>query len=235
MPVLPSKRTVRSIVPACALLIVAAVTGAANAAVADGRSAAALSLLETAKQDLSTGQAEAAAALIERALRIDPSNPALWHYLGLARRDLGDTLQADAMAAKSRSLTGADRALRARNAPPTNEITPALGSTAGPRTTDGARAWSSVRSWFGSRREASASPRNAARPGIAARDSTRSERLPSSEECQLWFFDERGRRQSWIMKCDDARRYAARGGSAVMIKTGAAAAQGSRSSNEAQQ
>jgi tetratricopeptide (TPR) repeat protein len=200
---------VRSIVPSFVLLI--AIFGA-GAAVADGRSAAALSLLETAKQELSTGQPEQAAALIERALRIDPSNPTLWHYLGLARRELGDTAQADAMAAKSQSLAGTDRALRARNAATTSEITPALGGTVS-SANDSARTWSSVRSWFGSRREPSA----------------------SSEECQVWFFDEHGRRQSWIMKCDDARRYAARGGSAVMIKTSAATERRYQGANEPQQ
>lgn len=220
-------------VPSVVLLVAAFGTGAA---VADGRSDAALSLLETAKQDLRTGQPELAAALIERALRIDPSNPALWHYLSEARRELGDTAQADAMAAKSRSLTGADRGLRARNGPATREITPALGGTE-PRATDSARTWSSVRSWFGSRRDPSASSRYAApaRPGTAARSSTRSEPATSSEECQVWFFDEHGRRQSWIMKCDDARRYAARGGSAVMIKTGTATERRNRSSNETRQ
>jgi tetratricopeptide (TPR) repeat protein len=222
----------RSIVRSVVLLVAAC--GAATA-VADGRSDAALSLLETAKQDLRTGQPEQAAALIERALRIDPSNPALWHYLGEARRELGDTAQADAMAAKSQSLTGADRGLRARTAP-AREITPALGG-AEPRATDSARTWSSLRSWFGSRREPAAASRNPApaRPRIAARDSTRSEPATSNEECQVWFFDEHGRRQSWIMKCDDARRYAARGGSAVMIKTGTATERRGRGSNETRQ
>lgn len=210
MQPLTQGRTLRSIV----LLLVAAF--AANVAVADGRSAAALSLLETAKQDLSTGQPEQAAALIERALRIDPSNPALWHYLGLARRELGDIGQADTMAAKSRSLAGVDRELRARNAPSTSELAPALGGT-GPRAKDRGRTWSSVRDWFGGRREPSAA--------------SRSERATSSEECEVWLFDEHGRRQSWIMKCDDARRYAARGGSTVMIKTRAATERRNPSSN----
>jgi hypothetical protein len=233
----PSTSTLRSIAPSLALLFAAAVAGAANAAVvADGRSAAALSLLETAKQELGSGQPEHAAVLIERALRIDPSNPALWHYLGLARRELGDSAQADAMAAKSRSLTGADRSLRARNAPAVRQIAPAVGATV-PPTNDSARTWSSLRGWFGARREPAAASRYKpqARPRITARDFDRGESAASSEECQVWSVDERGRRQSWIMKCDDARRYAERSGSSVIIKTGAASVPRYRGAKAAQQ
>ena len=101
----------RSLAPALALLVAALSGLAAHSATgleraeADGRNAAALALLETAKQDLSEGRAEQAAITIERALRIDPQNPSLWYYLGVARRELGDTTQADVMTAKSRSLT----------------------------------------------------------------------------------------------------------------------------------
>lgn len=185
---------------------------AANAAVADGRSAAAQSLLESAQQSLTSGQPEQASILIERALRIDPGNPSLWHYLSVARRELGDTAQADAMAAKSRNLAGAERSLSARNTAPS--------SNSAPRADDGARTWS-FRNWFGTKREPSVSYRNT-RPSVAPRGAARSDGAATNEYCEVWTFDERGRRQSWIMKCDDAQRYAARGGSAVMIKTRAA-------------
>jgi len=101
----------RSLAPAVALLVTALSGLAAGSAAAleraeaDGRNAAALALLEMARQDLGDGRAEQAAITIERALRIDPQNPTLWHYLGVVRRELGDTTQADVMTAKSRSLT----------------------------------------------------------------------------------------------------------------------------------
>ena len=113
----------RSLAPAIALLVaalsglVASSAAGLERAQADGRNAAALALLATAKQDLSDGRAEQAAITIERALRIDPQNPTLWQYLAVARRELGDTAQADVMTAKSRSLTAPEptaRSLRDR-------------------------------------------------------------------------------------------------------------------------
>jgi predicted Zn-dependent protease len=65
-------------------------------------------LAETAERELGAGQLEQASALLERALRIEPRNPTVWHYLGLASLELGNTAQADAMAAKSRSLVAGD-------------------------------------------------------------------------------------------------------------------------------
>lgn len=222
----------RSTAPRFAVLV--AVLGvAANVALADGRSDAALSLLETARQNLSAGQPDQAAVLIERALRIDPGNPTLWHYLGVARRELGDTAQADAMAAKSRSLTGADRSLSARNAALPSNATGAFDDDTARRASDSARTWS-FRNWFGAQREPSVSYRDSrASPG--ARRSTRSEPTTTDDHCEVWTFDERGRRQSWIMKCDDAHRYAARGGAAVMIRTRADLERRYRGSNATQQ
>ncbi len=207
----------RSIAAYLVVLVAALGAGTADAAVTDGRSAAALSLLETAQQSLSTGQPQQAAILIERALRIDPGNPTLWHYLGVARRELGDSAQADVMAAKARSLTPADRSLRARNAAPAVGAPATFDDDAVARADESARTWS-FRSWFGARREPSVSYRNT-RPGLATRNSARDEHAAANQYCEVWTFDERGRRQSWIMQCDDAQRYAARGGAAVMIKT----------------
>jgi tetratricopeptide (TPR) repeat protein len=69
-----------------------------------GGNSAVIALLEAAEQKLNAGQADQASLLLERALRIEPRNPAVWHYLGLARLAQGDQAQAEAMAAKSRSL-----------------------------------------------------------------------------------------------------------------------------------
>ena len=79
-----------------------------RAATSRGQNPAVLALLETAERELGAGRPEQASALLERALRIEPRNPTAWHYLGLANLELGNTTQADAMAAKSRSLVAGD-------------------------------------------------------------------------------------------------------------------------------
>ena len=79
-----------------------------RAAASRGQNPAVLALLETAERELGAGRPEQASALLERALRIEPRNPTVWHYLGRANLELGHTAQADAMAAKSRSLVAGD-------------------------------------------------------------------------------------------------------------------------------
>ena len=79
-----------------------------RAANSRGQNPAVLALLEAAERELGAGQPERASALLERALRIEPRNPTVWHYLGLASLELGNTAQADAMAAKSRSLVAGE-------------------------------------------------------------------------------------------------------------------------------
>jgi hypothetical protein len=122
----------KSLAPALPLLLAAlGALAAANAAAAleyrsnelapfqaasRGDNPAVLALLEAAEQALREGQPAQAATLLERALRVEPRNPAVWHYLGLARHELGDYEQAEAMAAKSHGLAAGDRALRTRNA-----------------------------------------------------------------------------------------------------------------------
>jgi tetratricopeptide (TPR) repeat protein len=76
---------------------------------------AVLALLEAADEDLDAGRPDDAAIVIERALRIEPRNPVVWLYLGLARFDQGNYAQAEAMAAKSHTLASSDRSLRTRN------------------------------------------------------------------------------------------------------------------------
>jgi hypothetical protein len=73
-------------------------------------------LLESAEQELRAGRPEQSAVLLERALRIEPHNAAVWYSLGRARLEQGDYAQAEALAAKSHSLGAADRKLRERNA-----------------------------------------------------------------------------------------------------------------------
>jgi tetratricopeptide (TPR) repeat protein len=87
-----------------------------SAATRGGESAAVAALVDAAEREFAGSRPAEAAAPLERALRIEPRNAALWHYLGLVYLELGNYTQAEAMAAKSRSLAGSNRTLRALNA-----------------------------------------------------------------------------------------------------------------------
>jgi tetratricopeptide (TPR) repeat protein len=109
----------KSIGPCAALLCAFAASSASaleRAEVSPDANPAVLALLETAERDLNAGQPDEAAVVLERALLIEPRNPTVWYYLGLARFDQGNYSQAEAIAAKSHTLASADRSLRVRNA-----------------------------------------------------------------------------------------------------------------------
>jgi Flp pilus assembly protein TadD len=72
-------------------------------------------LMETARADAASGNLANAAASLERALRIEPRNPRLWHELARVRLKQGQFAQAENVAARSNSWAGEDRALRAEN------------------------------------------------------------------------------------------------------------------------
>ena len=78
-------------------------------------SPAASALLESAASDLDAGRLDRAAATLERALRIEPRNAAILHYLGQTRLQQGQYQQAAALASKSNTLAGNDFTLRERN------------------------------------------------------------------------------------------------------------------------
>ena len=71
-------------------------------------------LTTQANQQTRSGDLEQASATLERALRIEPDNPWLWHQLSLVRLFQHQDEQAAQLAARSNSLT-ADAALQARN------------------------------------------------------------------------------------------------------------------------
>lgn len=113
----------KPIAPALALLLGASCAVAADSAAALERAApprggnpAVLALLEAAEHEFRAGRPEQASMVLERALRIEPGNPAVWHDLGRASLELGNSAQAEAMAAKSHNLAGDNRALRVSNA-----------------------------------------------------------------------------------------------------------------------
>lgn len=78
-------------------------------------SIAVASLLERARSDTEAGQLASAAASLERAIRIEPRNPRLWHELARVRLKQGDYAQAESVAARSNSWASGDNALRAEN------------------------------------------------------------------------------------------------------------------------
>ncbi|HEX6691247.1 MAG TPA: tetratricopeptide repeat protein [Burkholderiales bacterium] len=72
-------------------------------------------LMDSARKDASAGKLGSAAASLERALRIEPRNPRLWHELAQVRLRQADYTQAESLAARSNTYAGSDSALRAAN------------------------------------------------------------------------------------------------------------------------
>ena len=72
-------------------------------------------LMDSARKDASAGKLGSAAASLERALRIEPRNPRLWHELAQVRFRQADYTQAESLAARSNTYAGSDSALRAAN------------------------------------------------------------------------------------------------------------------------
>ena len=73
------------------------------------------SLMESARADASAGRLVNAGASLERALRIEPRNPRLWHELAKVRLRQADYSQAESLAARSNTYAGTDTELRTAN------------------------------------------------------------------------------------------------------------------------
>ncbi len=79
-------------------------------------SRAALSLLEKARAAAREGRLDAAESYLERAIRIEPRNAVLWHYMAKLRLYQGQLDEAAGLAARSNSLDpDHDRKLQADN------------------------------------------------------------------------------------------------------------------------
>ena len=76
---------------------------------------AVVALLDTAEQQANDGDLEAAAASLERAIRIDPRNPSLWYHLATVRLSQGDADAAEQLAVKSNSLSIGNNVQQVRN------------------------------------------------------------------------------------------------------------------------
>lgn len=77
---------------------------------------AVVALLDDTDLRLTEGDAEGAASSVERALRLEPKNPGLWHRLAVLRFQQGQWRQAAALAEKSNSLSIRHPELRKANA-----------------------------------------------------------------------------------------------------------------------
>ena len=76
---------------------------------------AVIALVKNARDDMSAGRLGQAAASLERALRIEPRNPTLWHELARVNLHQGQASQAAQFASKSNSFAGENVQLRAAN------------------------------------------------------------------------------------------------------------------------
>lgn len=92
---------------------------------------AVLALLDGAHSASTAGQREGAEASLERALRIEPRNPWLWHELALLRLTQGQYAQAITLARKSNSFAGGKRRVQAENWEVIGQARVAQGDSAG--------------------------------------------------------------------------------------------------------
>ena len=76
---------------------------------------AVIALLGSAGEQTRSGNLDSAAASLERALRIEPRNPEIWHRLAAVRLQQGQYDQAISLATKSSNLAGNNPDLLARN------------------------------------------------------------------------------------------------------------------------
>ena len=74
-----------------------------------------LALLDRAQESAQSGQLHNAEAQLERALRIEPRNAVLWHYMAKLRLHQSRLPEAVGLAAKSNTLAGQNRTLRTDN------------------------------------------------------------------------------------------------------------------------
>ena len=82
---------------------------------AKSENAAVAGLMDSARSDAAAGRLGSAAATLERALRIEPRNPRLWHELAKVRLRQSDYAQAESLASRSNTYAGSDGELRAAN------------------------------------------------------------------------------------------------------------------------
>ncbi len=72
-------------------------------------------LINKAKKQSASGDNETASTTIERAIRIEPTNPAVWHNLAIVKYRSGDYSGAETTALKSNSLVSNKHHLKTKN------------------------------------------------------------------------------------------------------------------------
>ena len=92
---------------------------------------AVIALLDQAQTDNGAGHRASADSSLERALRIEPRNPWLWHQLAQLRMDQGQYAQAITLARKSNSFAGNQSGVLATNWQVIGQARVALGDSAG--------------------------------------------------------------------------------------------------------
>ncbi len=99
-------------------------------------SPAVVALLGQAENQANTGDLEAAAASLERAIRIEPRNPLLWYHLATVRLAQQQAAQAEQLAVKSNSLAAGNRLQQSRNWRLIARAREALGDSTGARAAE---------------------------------------------------------------------------------------------------
>ncbi|MDX1253581.1 MAG: hypothetical protein IDH49_15275 [Gammaproteobacteria bacterium] len=82
---------------------------------ARSNNSAVLAMIQQADRQAQTHKLGVAVATLERALRLEPRNPLIWHRLAVVRLKQGRLAQAADLAAKSNALLGENDSLRAQN------------------------------------------------------------------------------------------------------------------------
>ncbi len=95
---------------------------------------AVIALVDSARSENTSGRLDMSAATLERALRMEPRNPGLWHELAKTRLQQGNATQAISLAAKSNAWSGDNKALRAANWRLIGEARTQLGDSSGAQT-----------------------------------------------------------------------------------------------------
>ncbi|PZX00683.1 tetratricopeptide repeat protein [Pseudomonas sp. 478] len=114
LPLMPTKSFLPGLILAfCAVVSLCSV--AAERKAPSQSNSASTTLIETASRQYENGQLDQAAATLERALHIQPNNPATLHYLGVLRLQQGQYEQAETLAARSNMRVGRNVELRNRN------------------------------------------------------------------------------------------------------------------------
>ncbi|MGH8476238.1 MAG: tetratricopeptide repeat protein [Methylococcales bacterium] len=92
---------------------------------------AVIALLDAAETERQSGQLDAAAATLERAIRIQPRSARLWHQMALVRLEQEKPRLALDLARKSDTLASGDPALKRKNARIIEEAKRLLGDLEG--------------------------------------------------------------------------------------------------------